>query len=186
MNITNYFSAEQIHIDQTLKDIDQLFREHQMTGDTILVQNDADQHIVVDQNRQIEPEDTVTRPSLEIFKKFIDSDRKAADIPLPVPSPATGPLLLPAGGKKRGRKAADGKGPPKKRGRKAKTNDEKMTDLISSVPCSSSTAAESSNVPAANGQAPGDESSLVAKKPKKKAPGKKRGRKKKTTKKRQD
>ena len=145
-----------------------------MTGDTILVQNDADQHIVVDQNRQIEPEDTVTRPSLEIFKKFIDSDRKAADIPLPVPSPATGPLLLPAGGKKRGRKAADGKGPPKKRGRKAKTVEERMAALISSVSYSSSTASESSNVPAANGQAP-----VVAKKQGVKAPGKITGNKKK-------
>ena len=176
LNITNRFSAEQIHIDQTLRDIDQIIQEHQMSGDAINVQSNADQHIVVDRI-----EDTATRPSMVVFNKFIDPNRKASDIPLPAaPTPSAGPLLKPVARKKKGKKAADGKGPPKKRGRKPKKD--KIAVSVSSAPAVGSVAADSSKVPVAKDASLRDETSVVVERPTKKVPGKKRGRKKKTVK----
>ena len=123
------FSAEQIHVEQTLRDIDQLFEDNpRVSRDAIGVQNDEDQHIVVDQNRQEE-----ITPSQKIFRKFMDPGRKAADVPLPAPTPSAGRLLEP---KK--------KGAPKKRGRKIKSAEEKMAEMLSSA--ASTAPAKSSKV----------------------------------------
>jgi len=165
-------AAEQIHIDQTLRDIDRLIREHRMSGDAVAVQSDADQHVVVDG-----PEDA--RPSMVVFNKFMNPNRKASDVPLPAPAPSAGPLLEPVA-RKKGKKAA--KGPPKKRGRKPKTEKGKNAVSVSPAPAVSSVAAESSNVPVAKTASPSEGTSAVVGKPTKKAPGKKRGRKKKVVK----
>ena len=120
---------------QTLRDIDQLFEDNpRVSRDVIDVQSDGDQHIVVDRR---ETEEEIT-PSQKIFKKFMDPDRKAADIPLPAPTPSAGPLL-----KLKPKK----KGPPKKRGRKIKSAEEKMAELLSSAPRATSTPAKGSKVP---------------------------------------
>ena len=119
---------------QTLRDIDQLFEDNpRVSRDVIDVQSDGDQHIVVDRR---ETEEEIT-PSQKIFKKFMDPDRKAADIPLPAPTPSAGPLL-----KLKPKK----KGPPKKRGRKIKSAEEKMAELLSSAPRATSTPAKGSKV----------------------------------------